>query len=56
MAESMGNFFTPMDSPTHSDSEDDHMKSPKVPVTPDDDFLLALITLPSLTHDKVCQC
>ncbi|XP_034939619.1 steroidogenic acute regulatory protein-like [Chelonus insularis] len=37
IAESVGNFFTPMDSPTHSDDDEDHTKSSKS-ISSDDEF------------------
>ncbi|KAK0082175.1 hypothetical protein PV326_007307 [Microctonus aethiopoides] len=50
--ENAGNFFTPMDSPTHSDDEEIVPKNLQKTTT-DDNFLNVLQTLPSLSEKEI---
>ncbi|KAH0534242.1 steroidogenic acute regulatory protein-like [Cotesia glomerata] len=52
MAESVGNFFTPLDSPNHSDTEEDTSKPASSPIS-DDEFLNVISNLPNLSQDKI---
>ncbi|XP_057334232.1 steroidogenic acute regulatory protein-like isoform X1 [Microplitis mediator] len=51
-AESVGNFFTPMDSPNHSDTEEDQSKSVNSTIS-DDEFFNVIGNLPNLSQDKI---
>ncbi|XP_015115356.1 steroidogenic acute regulatory protein-like [Diachasma alloeum] len=52
MAESVGNFFTPMDSPTHSDDEEPRAFRRR-DVRSEEDFSSRISVMPSLTPEQI---